>query len=242
MAIKNYVCNETLDGMKSCTFDNVYAEKMNDNPSNTHLRSNRLKLRNNIYSHISLRYRAEDKMDNQMVRHFYDRGDDVPLWVIFEFLYLSDLANFFDCLNLDIKDRMLTGLKMRNKAIDTNCRLLSDCLYTLKALRNAVAHNNIVFDTRFRDRKISKILKLWVEKETGIRNISLSTIMDYIIILCTLLHKIDFSSDRSLKLIEKYRKITGNLRKQVTPEIYSMVIQHNVPIKMQNLENYLSKY
>lgn len=50
--------------------------------------------------------------------------------------------------------------------------LLSSMLYTIKSLRNSVAHNNIIFDTRFKDRKISPVLKKWIEKETGIQNIT----------------------------------------------------------------------
>lgn len=64
-------------------------------------------------------------------------------------------------------------------SIDTNRSLLSNMLYTIKSLRNSVAHNNIIFYTRFKDRKISPVLKRWIEKETDIQNITLYSLIDY---------------------------------------------------------------
>ena len=62
------------------------------------MQAKRLKLRNSVYAKLSERYRNEEYKDNQMVRHFYNRGEDAPLWVVFEILYLSDLAGFLNVL------------------------------------------------------------------------------------------------------------------------------------------------
>ena len=116
--------------------------------------------------------------------------------LVTEILYLSDLASFFECLNETIRENILTQLNMFDISIDTNKNLLSIMVYTLKALRNSVAHNNIIFDTRFKDRKISPVLKKWIEKETGIQNITLYSLIDYIIIVCCLLKRVDFEPNR----------------------------------------------
>jgi abortive infection bacteriophage resistance protein len=96
-------------------------------------------------------------------------------------------------------------------SIDTNRELLSSMLYTIKALRNAVAHNNIIFDTRFKDRKISPILKKWTEKETNIQNISLYSLIDYIIIICCLLKRIDFTGTKARILLNQYKTENAEL-------------------------------
>lgn len=164
-AIKNIVCNESVDGLKLGTFEHIYKERMRDNPTNTKLQSKRLKLRNSVYSKLSARYHDEEGNDNQMVRHFYNRGEDAPLWVVFEILYLSDLASFFECLNESMRERIMMQLNMFDISIDTNRNLLSSILYTIKSLRNSVAHNNIIFDTRFKDRNISPVLKNGLKKK-----------------------------------------------------------------------------
>lgn len=128
-------------------FEHIYKERMCDNTTNTKLQSKRLRLRNSVYSKLSTRYHDEEGSDNQMVRHFYNRGEDAPLWVVFEILYLSDLASFFECLNESVREHIMTQLSMFDISIDTNRTLLSSMLYTIKSLRNSVAHNNIIFDT-----------------------------------------------------------------------------------------------
>ncbi len=240
-AVKNIVCNESVNGLKIGTFEYVYKERMRDNTTNTKLQSKRLKLRNSVYSKLSTRYHDEENSDNQMVRHFYNRGEDAPLWVVFEILYLSDLASFFECLNEIMRERIMIQLNMYDVSIDTNRNLLSSMLYTLKSLRNSVAHNNIIFDTRFKDRKISPILKKWIEKETGIQNISLYSLIDYIIIVCCLLKRVDFNSLRAKKLVKTFKNENANLQKRVAPDIYSQIVQQNVSQKISALEIYLGE-
>lgn len=238
-AIKNIVCNESVNGLKLGTFEHVYKERMRDNTTNTKLQSKRLKLRNSVYSKLSVRYHDEEGKDNQMVRHFYNRGEDAPLWVVFEIMYLSDLASFFECLNKSMREHIMIQLDMFDVAIDTNRNLLSSMLYTLKSLRNSVAHNNIIFDTRFKDRKISPVLKKWVEKETGIQNITLYSLIDYIIIVCCLLKRIDFSSVRAKRLIHDFKEQNQILQASVSPTIYSKIVQQNVTQKINALETYI---
>lgn len=64
-------------GLKLSTFEHVYKERMQDNTTNTKSQSKRLKLRNSVYSKLSMRYCDEEGKDNQMVRLFYNL--DVPL-------------------------------------------------------------------------------------------------------------------------------------------------------------------
>ena len=238
-AVKNIVCNESVNGLKLGTFEHIYKERMRDNTANTKLQSKRLKLRNSVYSKLSMRYHDEEGNDNQMVRHFYSKGEDAPLWVVFEILYLSDLASFFECLNESMRETILTQLDMLDISTDTNHNLLSSMLYTLKSLRNAVAHNSIIFDTRFKDRKINSVLKKWTEKETGIQNITLYSLIDYIIIVCCLLKRVDFSNTRAKRLLEQYKEQNTILQNAVTPNIYNQIIQLNVASKIAALEAYL---
>ena len=85
-ALKNIVCNESVKGLKLGTFEHLYKERMSDNTTNTKLQSKRLKLRNSVYAKLAARYHDEEEKENQMVRHFYNRGEDAPIWVVFEIL------------------------------------------------------------------------------------------------------------------------------------------------------------
>ena len=74
-ALKNIVCNESVKGLKLGTFEHLYKERMSDNTTNTKLQSKRLKLRNSVYAKLAARYHDEEEKENQMVRHFYNRGE-----------------------------------------------------------------------------------------------------------------------------------------------------------------------
>lgn len=239
-AIKNIVCNESIIGLNNCTFEHLFKERMSDNPSNVGLQSKRLKLRNSVYAKLAEKYQREEDSDNQMVRHFYNRGEDAPIWVVFELLYLSDLAKYFECLNKSMRVKILKELKIYDYAIDSNAGLLSCMLYTIKALRNAVAHNGIVFDTRFKDRKINVVLKRWLETETGVANITLYSLVDYVILLSCILSRIDFSGERAKILIENYEEENRLLKGRVNPEIYGKVVSSGVSVKTTVLKKYLS--
>lgn len=240
-ALKNRICYGAVNGLNDSTFETVFRERMNDDLSNSRVQENRLKLRNSIYSQLSKQYRAENNRDNQMVRHFFNRGQDAPLWVIFEILYLSETAKFFRCLNKTVREDIMDSINMKDSAVDTSANLLGDVLFTIKALRNAVAHNNVVFDTRFKDRNISRVLKQWLETETGINNISLYYLVDYIILLACILKHVDYSGERAVTLLNSYRRANQILRESVPTEIYSMIIPNNVDKKLEVLENYLGR-
>lgn len=135
----------------------------------------------------------------------------------------------------------MTQLDVLDVSIDTNRNLLSIMLYTIKSLRNSVAHNNIIFDTRFKDRKISPVLKKWIEKETSIHNITLYSLIDYIIIVCCLVKRVDFSSTRAKKLVHAYKNQNQILQNSVAPAIYAQIIQKKRHSK-DNLTGSLPQY
>lgn len=238
-ALKNIICAESVTGLNDSTFEEIFRINMHDRMLDVKLQSERLKLRNTVYSKISQQYQSEDNRNTQMVRHFINRGEDTPIWVIFEFFYLGELARFFNCLNAAIREEIMRKLNILDISIDTDRKLISQIIFTLKPLRNAVAHNNIIFDARFKDRRISPVLKLWVQKETGISNISLDSLIDYIIIICCLLKHVDFSTARAKKLLFEYKKQNEILASQIAPSIYETIINDTISAKIEALKAYI---
>ncbi len=175
-----------------------------------------------------------------MIRHFYNKGEDVPIWALFEILKLGDFANFVFCLNQDIRARILEELGMRNAAVDTSCSLLSSILYTIRPLRNAVAHNNVIFDARMNGETTEKLSRKWLESETGVLNITFYTIIDFIILVSCLLKKVDANTARANQLVRKYGNLVDALRCGVTPDVFNMIIQSRHDAKIQDIARYLN--
>lgn len=236
-AVKNIMCISTIEGLSNSSFDYVLKERMNDNTTNSHVQSDRLKLRNSLYSKISNRYGIEANKDNQMVRHFYDRGEDVPVWVVFELMFLDELGRFFLCLNTNIRKQILDVLNMKDSSSDTNSTVLGDLILTIKALRNAVAHNSIVFDARFKDRDINQVVKHWTERDTGIKNITLHSLSDYFILLYCMLKRLDYSNTRARELILQYKDAETKLQEKVSKEVFESIFSNRAKQKMFDLES-----
>lgn len=245
MAAKNIVANETVIGLSDASFNTVYKEKMNDENSNKNLRLKRLKLRDKIHTTLSRNYGSATQShgignsQDIMVSHFYNRGSDVPLWAIFEILTLGDFAAFCAYLNKNTRQKILANIHMVSSN-DTNSQLLSNILYTIKNLRNSIAHNNVIFDTRFKDRENNNNVVSWLTSETGITNINFNYLTDYLILLCTTLRKFDCSLIKINDTIQRYEFCINKAYLELPINIYNKIISTEARSKMQKLKIYLN--
>lgn len=112
-------------------------------------------------------------------------------------------------------------------------------IYTLKDLRNAVAHNNTIFDTRFKTAGINKRIGKYISNETGISNITFDTIVDYVILIAFLMKLLDCPKTEILSFIRAFESESESLRKAVDIQIYTSVIYTDTRSKLQNLKNWL---
>lgn len=143
--------------------------------------ANKLKLESNIQNCLSRAY----GQGNVKITHFYNNQiyGDVPLWALFEIITLGDFAYILSCLTYDIRDHITSDLGMRVSSTDTNRELIYKYLYLLKDLRNAIAHNSVVFDTRFRNFDPTSAMKTNLKNEFSLPYLNFKTIGDYVILI-----------------------------------------------------------
>lgn len=231
-AIKNIVIDEVIKNLKEVSFDDIYKNKMNDNPSNRGLRKKRLRLRDSIHSSISKQYNG--KYQNKMIAHFYDRGDDIPIWSVFEIISFGELANFIACLDLSVRENILSNLDMISNT-DTSRALLSNTLYELNGLRNAVAHNSVIFDCRFRNRDPNRNVLAWVEQETGLK-IKFDYLIDYICLIFCIMKKLHCGKERINLFVAAYENLHDQLHVEVAGSIYLKLVSSDVKRKLAVLK------
>lgn len=65
--------------------------------------------------------------------------------------------------------------------------LLGDIIFTLKDLRNAVAHNGIVVDVRFKSNSVNQGIGRLIKGDSNITGVNFNEITDYIVLLAYLL-------------------------------------------------------
>lgn len=236
MAVKNFTLEQIVPNMKDKSIDNIYKTKMNDELSNSKLRLKRLRLRDNIHSMLSNSYKHE----NSMVSHFYNRGQEIPIWGIFEIMMLGDFAEFLQCLNKGEREKVSKALGMK-VSYDTNYQLVANALFTIKSLRNATAHNNIAFDTRFKDRNPNKNLITWVKSETGIANINFEYFSDYIALIVCLLKHVQYPKKMLVKFLKEYEECINDLYQELPLPIYNKIVATGIKGKLAKLNTYVIK-
>lgn len=83
--------------------------------------------------------------------------NEVPIWAIFEILTIGDFGHLLSYLK-KIWEKRYLEIDL-NLSCDINCTLIYKYVYALKGLRNAIAHNDVVYDTRFRKMDPSRSMK-----------------------------------------------------------------------------------
>jgi abortive infection bacteriophage resistance protein len=200
------------------------------------MQQNKLNLQNSIQSSLAFAY----KKNNPKITHFYNNVgySEVPVWALFEIMTMGDLGYLLSCLTYDVRDDISKRLGL-NVSCDTNRELIYKYIYTLKDLRNAIAHNAVVFDTRFRNIDPTPAMKQCLKLEIGLPYVNFKTVGDYIILMCYYMKMLQLSKTEIKAFIREFEKITDNYRIAVRPEVAAIVIHSDLSSRMNILKNYI---
>ena len=238
---KNIVLQLLVEEYNTDEFNEIYERGITDykNSSQKDYREKmkqRLGVQNSIYSALSRSYNN----NNKIVSHFYSKDKHVPIWGIFEIITLGTFADLIK--SLEFKARRKIDIEMGlNIAYDTDARFPEKIIYLIKALRNSVAHNDVVFDVRFKDSNINSTLCKYIENEIGCNNVDFNTITDYILIIALLLKKYKFQKTELNRFITDYENIIEEFRNSIPFNIYSQVVHTDTKVKLAQLRKYIKK-
>lgn len=240
-AIKNYTLN-TLIGIGPVDFDYVFSHLLNDykkeNTGNSKYRDKmkkRLELRNKINQAISYNYAEK----NAVISHFFHSNKPLPLWAIFEVINLGEFGFFLQCLNQDTRIAIAKDLGMHTTSHNQNGRIVEDIIFLIKELRNAVAHNSVVFDCRFKKTNPPSRLKEYLQNKTGITNIKFDNIVDYFIILIFLLKKLNITKTELKKIIREFFAESEKLRNTIPIPVHISIMGSDFRNKVNSLKSYI---
>ena len=197
-ALKNYVLEVVVCSVNSDSFIDIYTKlldnykmysptgKVHKNPKarkdaeEKYKRElkRRLDLRNRIYKVQTDAFGN----GNKIAEHYLNKDRNLPMWAIFELLSLGEFGHFVSCLNYNTRKAISTKIGIRS-ADDSNGMVPQRLIYATKDLRNAIAHNDVIFDTRFRTGKIDKQLSNAISNATGVTGITFETITDYLVLI-----------------------------------------------------------
>ncbi len=200
------------------------------------LQQNKLNLQNRIQTNLANAYRK----GNPQITHFYNNigYSDVPVWALFEIMTMGDLGYLLSCLTYEVRDDISKRLSL-NVSSDTNRELIYKYIYILKDLRNAIAHNAVVFDTRFRNIDPSAPMKQCLILEIGLPYVNFKTIGDYVILMSYYLKMLKVSKTEIKAFIRDFEKLTDNYKQAVNAEVAAMVIHPDLKSRLDILKSYL---
>lgn len=177
---------------------------------------------------------------NPKITHFYNNPNysGVPIWVLFEIMTMGDLGYLLSCLTFDVREDISKriGLDLSN---DTSRQLLYKYIYALKDLRNAIAHNAVVFDTRFRNIDPTRAMKACLVSEVHLPYVNFKTIGDYVILMCYYLKILHMPKTEIKAFIREFERITEVYRSSVDPAVSSIVIHPDLASRMNILKNFI---
>ena len=109
----------------------------------------------------------------------------------------------------------------------------------MKDLRNAIAHNAVVFDTRFRNIDPTNAMKQCLKLEIGLPYVNFKTIGAYIVLMCYYMKLLRVSKTEIKAFIREFEKITDNYRQVVNSHVVSVVIHPDLSSRMNILKNFI---
>lgn len=240
-ALKSYVIEALLADSKSENFDVIFNKSLvsyrDHAPGSNAYRTEytkRMNLKGKINSVL-----VRDYKKRSVVSHFFNTDKAIPVWAIFETLSLGEFGTLFDCSNSDVKMYVSKIMKLPTN-LDADGLITKFFIFTLKDLRNAIAHNNVIFDTRFSTGKIDLRLKSLLETETQISNINFDYIDAYVIMITYFLRKMGETKTACKQFVSLYNQQTEYLRSELPANICNKILGTQHRSNMVKLQKFIS--
>lgn len=213
-ALKSYVLEATLAECQSEKLNDVYKKGLtyySEFSAGIPPYKKEFKRRMELEMKISNALIRDYMSDKAIEVHFYNQDKEIPIWAAFESLTLGEFGTFFACSNKTIRNNVSSLLNLPTN-LNSDSFLLKEIIFSLKDLRNSIAHNGIIFDTRFATSKVPNRIKRLIENELKINQIDFNYIVSYIALIIFLLKQMG-ENRRAKSFINEYVKLQNMLKR-----------------------------
>ena len=239
-ALKNRVLEAVLAHSPSERFEDVYrscltAYKCCGKKAYRAAWSSRLRLRTEVYQLIAANHDRK-----AVIGHFRDLDRDVPIWAIFEVMMLGTFGLFYSCLHEDIKREVCDGMGMPSGPLDSSS-VLKKMIFAFKDLRNAVAHNGVVLDVRFKTGAVHKTVGELLEGEMELQGVDFGDIVDYALMLAYLMAGLGFTKTECKQFLQGFEELLERHRNALPYDIYSQYVKTQTRAKLAAARDFVSQ-
>lgn len=195
-----------------------------------------------LQSHIQKSIEFAYSHNNPTVTHFYSGGtkhEEIPLWATFEILSMGDfgtlVSRLTDSIRRDISHEL--GIDI---SLDGTYSLVHKYIFLLKDMRNAIAHNHVVYDTRFNKYTPSSLCKSYIESKLHCTHVSFNNIHDYITLVVYFLYLLKIPKRENLAFINSIQRITKIYTTGlINDQIEGMTISRDFIPRMNTIKRYI---
>ena len=125
------------------------------------------------------------------------------------------------------------------QADDTASMMPQRLIFAIKDLRNSIAHNDVIFDTRFCSGDIASQLGNAIKNATHIKNLTFKTITDYLVLIIYQLKLLEVSEAEMNKIILDFENIVQKLREGIPIQIFNKIIYTDNRKKLEMLKKFV---
>lgn len=240
-ASKSYVIEALLEDSKSENFDTIYnnsltAYKIHKSGSKDYKEEyvNRMKLKGGINDALVQHFKRS------VVKHFFNKDTNIPVWAIFETITLGEFGILYHCACEKVKLKVSKILKLPTN-LNPDGKITQFFIFAVKDLRNAIAHNNVIFDTRFKTGEINNRLIDLLKKEVGISNINFDYMDAYVIMITYFLKKMVETKTSCKQFLASYQSLTENFRRELPSNICAQVLGTQHRTNMTALREFIKR-
>ena len=240
-ALKSYVLEMIIQKGKTESFSEIYSKIMTaykSYPTQSNQYKKAYKRRLDTYNRIHMAIATAFSKDNNIVSHYLKNDENVPIWGIFEIITLGEFGNLVSTLDFNLRQDIAKDIGY-NIAYDSKGILVEKSIFIMKDLRNAIAHNNVVFDTRFCSNSVNGAFLKMIMNDTKIKDIRFNCITDYIVFVAYILKKLRRPKNDINRFISDYNKIIIELKAKIPKNIYDQIVLTNDFQKLNSLMIYL---
>ncbi|MBQ3800838.1 MAG: Abi family protein [Treponema sp.] len=240
-ALKNYFLECLLADSQSPNMSVIYEKSL------THYRSfdkGSHKYKEELSKLMNLQIRIKSALirdynaKRKVVEHFLNSDKPIPVWAVVETLTLGEFGTFFCCAKKEIRINTSKLLNLPTN-LDADGNMISYMIYALRDLRNAVAHNGVVFDTRFKNSQVNGQLTALLEKELGITDLDFKFIDAYIILITYIYDKMSNGTKVCRSFLKEYDKFCESLCSVIQKDTYFRIVGSR---HKGNLESLIKRY
>lgn len=161
------------------------------------------------------------------ITHFIESTTlELPIWPVFELLTLGEVQKIIQYSILPVRNAVSNVFGI-GVAIDSKRNYLGKMINQLRFLRNAVAHNDVVFDNRFKHNDAPNNIYRIFQSFGGLSSFQCDNIFDYFVILAWFMEKLGCSKTEIKNFLNAYKKATDSYKTKIPSSIQNIVIPNN---------------